>query len=186
MVPCHPPRVLSGVGWGQPCPLGPLAAINSKRWGPGMCFGCCSAVSPCQPLSLSLPCPYSSIPFPCPVPLPPPPSLSLPPGCPPDSAHPTAVTFIYHINRFSFWGCKVISQCLTPRGECLPPNSFEQGSPRALQCVGTSPCVTHWWLWGGSFCNFKEWFSVWRGPGRMWGVGSPPGPAVPRVLRSGW
>lgn len=99
-------------------------------------------MSPCPPVPL-FPC--SSIPlFPCPIPLP-------APRLPPDSAHPTAVTFIFQINRFTFWGCKLISQRLTPpRGvpaPLLPLGGGPQEPPGAPGEVPEASC--HWWLLGG-------------------------------------
>lgn len=124
MVPCHPPRMLSGVGWGQPCALGPLCHRLTRmgtRDVPWVLWGR-NAGSPSLLLSLFLPCPYSLslFPFslfprsPCPSPC--------PRGAPQTLHTPlTAGTFIFHISRSTFWGCRVPSQRPSPpRGVPAP------------------------------------------------------------------
>lgn len=49
LVPCHPPRVLSGVGWGQPCPLGPLAASARRDGGQECALGAAGGEMLCPP-----------------------------------------------------------------------------------------------------------------------------------------
>lgn len=120
-------------------------------------------------------CPSSPIPtFPLSHPSP------CPPGSPPpDSAHPTALAFIFHINCFTFRGCKGVSQRLTPPRGCLPPFFLWVGVPKSPPVRGDKPCVT------GGFGGGRSLIS--RSASLSWGVrrgvggGFAPKGAPPRV-----